>query len=610
MSGFAVRFGPESGIDEGEFRSFVERTARYKSLDLPAGWRVGWRCLAAKLDSPSSLHKSAAVDAESGSWLIAAGTVIDTQANAPDGSLRQLLLDYLARGPEVFARCDGLFALLAYNGRARSLAAVSDPFGYFSVYHGAREGRVYVATSALAVAQQIESPPNELGVNCFLRTGKVFGEMTIWRDVKRMRAATVLEFSADGTRETVYWQPRADATLAKLSLRESIEASIALVERVFIRNLAREGKVWSDLTGGFDTRFMTMFLDRSGLPFKANFVGAPENDDVAIARVIVEKMGWEHRHFQLPTTWPDECPAYLPDALGRGDGHLNVLLSLRALWAHRQEREEYPALLSGLGGEMWRGPNWWPEQRTLGQSSVVHYDRQLWSFMHPIDESIFACGGAQPVKDEVIRQFRQVGEREPDAPNTLKLDVLWTYRETAHVGAWVSVAAGLLRIIPALFSKDIVTHAISLNYRWKLGNRLVRHLIEMCSPALANIEVQGRGPAAPQRLTNFHRFIPSRIDHYRRGIKKLAEIKLGRTSQSAARDEGYSRVEWRLAILDFARREKLFDPDIMRSAALYQLDRLHAFLAQAEGGNFHHDEFIGRIITIELALRAVGAAIP
>lgn len=611
MSGFAAAVDVNRRGDlEAEFSGFVDQVARYKSLDRSDRFWAGENCLAAKLDSPSSLHKAAAVDAESGSWLIAAGTLVDTQANAPDGSLQQLLLDCLACGPEVFARCDGLFAVLVYNGRTRSLAVVSDPFGYFSVFHGVRAGRVYIATSGLAVAQHIESPPSELGVNCFLRTGKVFGEMTIWRDVKRMRAATVLEFSADGMRETVYWRPCADASLAKLSLDESIEASIALVQRVLVRNLAREGKVWSDLTGGFDTRLLTMFLHRAGLPFKANFVGAPQNDDVAIARVIVEKMGWEHRHFQLPATWPDECPAYLPDALGRGDGHLNVLLSIRALWAHRQESAEYPALLSGLGGEMWRGPIWWPEQRALGQSSAVHYDRQLWSFMHPIDESIFARDGAPAVREEVIRQFREVGEREPDAPNTLKLDVLWTYRETAHVGVWASVAAGLVRILPALFSKDIVTHAISLDYRWKLGNKLVRHLIERCNPTLANIEVQGRGPAAPQRLTNFHRFIPSRIDHYRRAINKLAEIKLGRSLWSAARDEGYSRAEWRRAILDFARREKLFQPDAMRSAGLYQPDQLRAFVAQAEGENFKQDEFLGRIITLELALRAGGAAIP
>jgi len=610
MSGFAaIVDANRKGELEAEFSGYVDRAARYKSLDRPARFWPGEDCLAAKLDSPSSLHRAAAVDAESGSWLIAAGTLIDTQANAPDGSLRQLLFDYLARGPEVFARCDGLFALLVYNGRARTLAVVSDPFGYFSVFHGAREGRVYIATSGLAVAQQVQSPPGELGVNCFLRTGKVFGEMTIWRDVKRMGAATVLEFSAEGTRETVYWQPRADAALAKLSLHESIEASIALVQQVLIRNLAREGKVWSDLTGGFDTRFMTMFLHRAGLPFKANFVGAPANDDVAIARVIVEKMGWEHRHFQLPATWPDECPAYLPDALGRGDGHLNVLLSIRALWAHRQESQEYPALLSGLGGEMWRGPIWWPEQRTLGQSSAVHYDRQVWSVMHPIDESIFARGGAQPVKDEVIRQFRQVGEREPDAPNTLKLDVLWTYRETAHVGVWASVAAGLVRIIPALFSKDIVTHAISLNTRWKLNNLLVRHIIETCNPALANIEVQGRGPAVPQRLANFHRFIPSRIDHYRRAINKLAEIKLGRSLWPARREESFSRPEWRRSILRFAEAEGLFKPGEMRSGGLYHPDRLRSFLARAGGEDFSHDEFLGRMITLEMALRATGAAV-
>ena len=43
----------------------------------------------------------------------------------------------------------------------------------------------------------------------------------------------------------------------------------------------------------------------------------------------------------------------------------------------------------------------------------------------------------------------------------------------------------------------------------------------------------------------------------------------------------------------------------MYSANLYEVDILQTFLAQADTQNFRYEALLGRIITIELALRAV-----
>lgn len=610
MSAFAVMVSANDvGCDHAEFNRFLQLAADYKFITEPAECATGLHCCGAKLDTSSSLHRGITHDPETGSWLLAAGTVIDASNVAPDGSLLQLLKDYLSHGPAVFARCDGLFALVIYNGLTQRTAVVSDPFGYFSVFYGSRGGQTFVSTSGLAVAQQIGAIPDELGVNCFLRTGKVFGEMTLWQDVKRLLPGTVLELSPQHCRTTIYWQPTVDPTVTSLSFDQCLEASLELLQQVIDRNLSREGKLWTDLTGGFDTRFLVMLLKRVGIPFKANFVGPAEHADVKIARQIVAKMKWDYQHFELPPTWPQDCPAYLHDALGRGDGHLNVFLSMRALWVHKQERQQYPALLSGLGGEMWRGPIWWPEGSALGKSSEVHYDRQLWSFMHPIAESIFIKDSSRQVKDEVTAQFTRIGEREPEALNTVKLDYLWTYRETAHVGVWASVAAGLVRIIPALFSKDIVSHVISVDPRWKMKNLLVKSMFERYEPVLAHIEVEGRGPAVPQRLTNFYRFIPSRLAFYRKAANKFVEIKFGKSLWPAQRYEGFSRLTWRQEMLKHLEAEGLFQPASMRSGKLYNFDELQTFLSQAKTETFSQDEFLGRLVTVEMALRAVNSAI-
>jgi hypothetical protein len=613
MSGFAALIDTTGRADLDQvFEPFQQLVAGYKSLGAPSEICRGAGCLAAKFDTPASLHRRAAADEATGSWLLAAGTVVDTRHVAPDGDLSQLLRDYLSCGEAVFQRCDGLFALVIYNGLTRRIALVSDLFGYFSVFYGSRAGQTFIATSALAVARQIGSEPSELGVHCFLRTGKVFGELTLWRDVRRLRPATILEFGAGAPPEQVYWQPALDEGLSRLSFADAVDASMQLLQGVLRRNLAREGKVWTDLTGGFDTRFLTMLLARAGVPFKANFVGAPSHPDVQIARAIVARMGWEHQHFDPPASWPQESPPYLDDALGRGDGHLNIFLLLRSLWAHRQEREQMTTLLSGLGGEMWRGLTWWPERAALGRSTVVHYDRQLWSLMHPVPEALFATDTDAPVRAEILRQFEQIDQRHPGTPNTFKLDCLWIYRETAHVGAWASVGAGLLRIVPALFSKDIISHVISLHYRWKVKNQLVRQMLACYAPTLAAFEIEGRGPAAPPSITNFYRFIPSRLQLGRKAANKLGEIAIGRTlwpDRRAREYTSYSRAEWRRAVLAFAQERRLFHPAEMRSGRLYRSDQLAGFVEGARAEEFRHEEFLGRMMTVELAMRAVGGAL-
>jgi hypothetical protein len=135
-------------------------------------------------------------------------------------------------------------------------------------------------------------------------------------------------------------------------------------------------------------------------------------------------------------------------------------------------------------------------------------------------------------------------------------------------------------------------------------------MFEKYQPVLAHIEVEGRGPALPRRITNFYRFIPSRIAFYRAAINKLVEIKLGRSLWRSRHPEGYSAAERRRAVLHWAEAEGLFQPAAMRSAKLYRLDQLQAFLSEAQADRFKHDEFLGRIITVEMALRAVGASLP
>ena len=111
---------------------------------------------------------------------------------------------------------------------------------------------------------------------------------------------------------------------------------------------------------------------------------------------------------------------------------------------------------------------------------------------------------------------------------------------------------------------------ISIDYRWKVNNRLVKSILYRYKPALANINVEGRGPAVPLSATNFYRFFPSRIQRDAMPRANLRRLHSGKALWTNPRAEGYSRMEWRNAILDHAGRGGLLKPGTMRSAKLYR----------------------------------------
>jgi len=66
----------------------------------------------------------------------------------------------------------------------------------------------------------------------------------------------------------------------------------------------------------------------------------------------------------------------------------------------------------------------------------------------------------------------------------------------------------------------------------------------------------------------------------------------------------------RSSLLDQLGAEQPLTHATMRSASLYKAAELDAFLAQARRPDFADTEMLGRVLTVELALRATGAQLP
>jgi asparagine synthase (glutamine-hydrolysing) len=614
MSGFALIFDTQKPItpQDQDFLTLKKSVAEHKGLG-SAGWDVyGLQCAAVKFDMPSTLHRGITVDVQSGSWILAAGTVLNSEDDSNRG-LGVLLEDYLKLGDGVFRGLDGPFALVIYNKPANKIAVVADPMGFISIFYARRGNRIYVATSALAVAQAVHATPNEYGIYHFLNIGSMYGKTTLWQEVERLSAGTVLEITPSGSTQSVYWLPAVDDEISKLSLSETVEYAFDLLSRLIKQHLKREGSTWVDLTGGFDSRLVTLFMDYHNLPFKASCQGPPDSPDVRISSRIARQLGWGYRHAILPDGWGRERYERFPEALGKGDAHLDLFKLSSVLWDQEQRALEYNTSIWGLGGELWRGTIWKQELWNVGKTRTVNYDRLIaYRVMNPVDHSIFSdASRVDWVRQEVRALLESMGDRYANYPNTVKLDCIFAYKTTGHSGAHISAVMGQQRVLSPLYFKDSVAGAISAHFKWRNHSRLVRLLMERVNPVLASFGTTDGGPALPMRVTNLRKFVPYWSFVGKQLVRKASYAVLGRSLLAPVRDEltSYPLTRWRQETLDCLAQDRVLDHACMHSGRLYNPEHLAAFLEKARTEEFSQEAFLSRIVTVEMALRTVGASV-
>jgi asparagine synthetase B (glutamine-hydrolysing) len=313
----------------------------YETLRGPAARhsaQAGQHARLIAFDTPSAIHPGILRDGAS--WAAADGLV-----HAPSGLIRTPL-DQL----------DGMFALVRYDAQADELIVAADPLGMRPVYSAAGADRTYVSNSALALAVFLNARPNELGMFTFLRVGMSVGPTTSWQGVERLNPGSCLRFSDAGCQREVYWHPVVDES---------------------IRRLTPFGPLWSDLTGGHDSRLLDLLLERAGVEFHANTTGDPQHIDVRVAREVAAAAGWDWHNYSLPGDWPQHMQRVMPSTLGWSDSNLDIIRLCQVLWTHQEKSQRWRLLLGGGGHEHWSGRQWLHAPLTVGKSTPIDLDQLI-----------------------------------------------------------------------------------------------------------------------------------------------------------------------------------------------------------------------------------------
>lgn len=618
MAGFVALFKANSSpLDrEKDFKNLLELTAQYKGLEIPNEYAIGRDCIAAKLDAPSSLHRGIVHHEESGSWLLAAGTLVALEGdNDPHALLENLLRDYLVNDVNALERYDGHFALVIYNGWEGSLSIISDPMGLFAIYYGRRGDQVYISTSALAVARQVRSKADPLTIECFLRTGRPFGEKTLWQDVHRLLPAMLIKITPDKFQEFEYWVPKIDPDVAHLPLDEAVKLAGEKVCQVYERVFSREKKVWADLTGGFDTRVTTMFLAKMGIPFTAYCFGPSDHSDVEISRIVCKEMGWDYQNIQLPHQWSQVQIPWFEKALYRGDGLLNVVQLAEVLRISEERSLILPVHVTGGGVDEWRYHIFGSNILFYTKKTKVDYENILTSrILYPIPMNVMRNDRSVDVRNALAKHLIRIEAGFKDKDILSRTDLMFLrHRHPLHAGAYLSAESSFERTLLPFCLKELENFGLSLRHSWRriYQYTFVRNLLEKGCFPLSNIRTVSGGPTLPIRVTNAYKFLPlgkHLIDHFtQKTVRKMfgRSLSIFRTSPAPERKPPAVRVEW----LRWAISNKYLKPANMYSELFYNQANLSSLILQEIEGSINSGEFLDRVLTVEMALCATGAEV-
>ena len=574
-----------SALEPGAMQAFV---ATYESLrGTPASSEDNANEWAAVHVLDHVRPAGVGIEREAAGWTAWAGS--PASPIAPGAALEQL---------------DGQFAL-ARLGADDVLTVATDPLGLKPLFAAEREGRTYVASSALVLAKHLRLQPSQAGLEAFLRTGNQIGRLTPWQGLARLCPGEAIAFAPTGRRSRTYWQPEVDGRIRGLPFAEAAAECDATAVAA-LASPYRAERPWLDLTGGFDTRLLALAASRGGVDFLANTSGDGEEEDTILAQRIAATAGWEWSRFGLPADWDEQLAQRAGAAVAWGDCHLDALPLAEVMFGHERKSEAGTLLLNGGGGEHFRDYAWGHELLRAGRSSTVSFERLIaWRVLGPVDLSALREDPTATVAAAVRGELEARVKPFSSKPNTFQDDLLYAFKATGHFGAYQAVAAASLHMELPFYSRAVFTAAISAAPRQRAYHRLMREMIFRLDPAIAAIQTETGGPAEPLRLANLHRFAPY---PWRRG-KRFAGRLRGRLAPSRPGPPS-PRVAARGALVAGLRAEGRLDPGRMRSAALYDPSRLEALLARAAAEPAAVDwNGLGRIVTVELALEAVDAGL-
>jgi asparagine synthase (glutamine-hydrolysing) len=213
-----------------------------------------------------------------------------------------IAVGYLEWGADCFARLNGMFGLAIWDARSRTLLLARDRVGKKPMYYY-RDGS-FIAFASELKALRVAGCPEQVdpeALDCYFSLGYIPAPRTIYRGVKKLRAARHLALTAGGEVERQYWK-LAIGEPRRLTLAAATDEFESLLDEAVRCRLMSEVPLGAFLSGGLDSSLVVASMARvSGRPVVTNSIGFEDREfnELSTAGEIARHLHTEHHEYTV-----------------------------------------------------------------------------------------------------------------------------------------------------------------------------------------------------------------------------------------------------------------------------------------------------------------------
>lgn len=514
---------------------------------------------------------------------------------------------YRQRGANVLDSFYGQYALVVADPTSATLVASVDHGGFFPLYFAHENGVSLVSTSALCLASVLRRPYRQRAAVALHLTARLRSPDSAFEGIERLPGGGFLKIENGKAQWMSTWTPFREERHYK-DIRECAHEGSSILSEV-CRSAEAETRPVLDLTGGLDSRLIASCSSLSEDPLDVTVSGNADDADVLLAQSISRQFGWRCHHLPTPAWNIADRWNYFTKAVLLNEGELAGHQGDSQLLGKTQLAASFDLAETGGMGEILRDFFW--KQELCGLRSprldierVFRY-RFSSNFSTP-PPRLFAPGVIEDYFATEVAAARKVAHGAESSTKTQKLDVLYIWKNSGHVGRYLGSSNAALTNIAPIGTRPVLEFALSVPYRFRLRANLVRHMIAMRSPSLARFPTTYGSSAQPLSLRRPADLIQVGADFTGRSIRKIRAVAVHRRetppSQPSMSDPSLEAFRRHL------QENGLLEPSNLLSASFYDPSGLESALADARQGRVTESTFLYAIASIELVVRAASTS--
>ena len=215
-----------------------------------------------------------------------------------------LLYLYIKYKEKMFEYIDGMFAFAIYDEKEKKLFLARDRAGKKPLYYF-KKGKEFIFASELNALRAFQRfDIDEDAVYSYLKSGFFYGEFTPFKDVKKLKASTFIEYDLNTAtlKEKRYFDIKECYYRQKeISLDEALQkADEALLKSVKERLLSSDLEVGAFLSGGIDSSLIVAMASKyrdTLKTFTVKFQGS--YDESHLAKLTAKRYETHHHELEI-----------------------------------------------------------------------------------------------------------------------------------------------------------------------------------------------------------------------------------------------------------------------------------------------------------------------